>query len=335
MATNYRTVAMSTAQKYGIPPDLFLGLVQAESGFNPNARSPVGARGLAQLMPATARGLGVNPDDPIQNLEGGARYLSQQYKRFGKWDLALAAYNAGPGRVQSGQWRNIAETRNYVQKILGGLGQLPAGAGRASGQPTTISDNGRQQALEILAQNPELTGSELRKYLQATADSKGSSPLRQLINKLGSVQATLTNVPGQPMQSPGTTSDMTGGGFVTKGGKLIGTPHAGTHTLGNWQSDNAIDIAVPVGTPIYAAFDGVVDPARYGSLGSKNPRMAGLRMTITGQGNALYYAHLSKLVARPGQRVRKGQLIGYSGSANGVAHLHLGAQSGDPRSYYR
>ena len=76
--------------------------------------------GLAQLMPETARRLGVNPDDPGQNLEGGARYLSMQYRRFGSWRLALAAYNAGPGAVERhGGVPPYRETRDYVRVILG------------------------------------------------------------------------------------------------------------------------------------------------------------------------------------------------------------------------
>ena len=76
--------------------------------------------GLAQLMPDTARALGVDPTDPGQNLDGGARYLRRQYDTFGTWDLALAAYNAGPGAVeQYGGIPPYAETQNYVRVIWG------------------------------------------------------------------------------------------------------------------------------------------------------------------------------------------------------------------------
>jgi soluble lytic murein transglycosylase-like protein len=117
----YVAMARQAAQQHNIPEDLFLRLVQQESGWNPRARSPKGARGLAQLMPATARGLRVNPDDPAQNLEGGARYLRLQYDRFRSWRLALAAYNAGPGAVEKyGGVPPFRETRGYVKAILGG-----------------------------------------------------------------------------------------------------------------------------------------------------------------------------------------------------------------------
>lgn len=116
----YKPIAEAAARKYGIPTDLFNRLVQQESGWNPRAKSSAGAIGLAQLMPATARALGVNPHNPKQNLEGGARYLAKQYRKFGSWRLALAAYNAGPQAVA--KYNGVPpykETRNYVRKILG------------------------------------------------------------------------------------------------------------------------------------------------------------------------------------------------------------------------
>jgi len=117
---DYRQAAIDAARKYGIDPDMFVRLIQQESSFRPNVVSPKGAIGLGQLMPATAQELGVDPRDPLQNLEGAAKYFSQQLKRFGSPELALAAYNAGPTRVaRLGRVPNIAETQNYVKTILG------------------------------------------------------------------------------------------------------------------------------------------------------------------------------------------------------------------------
>ncbi|MBU2936867.1 MULTISPECIES: lytic transglycosylase domain-containing protein [Pacificibacter] len=116
----YLAVARSIAQRNNVPPDLFLRLIQQESGWNPQAKSHKGALGLAQLMPQTAKTLGVNPNDPHQNLEGGARYLRQMYNKFGTWRLALAAYNAGPGAVEKyGGVPPYKETKNYVRVIWG------------------------------------------------------------------------------------------------------------------------------------------------------------------------------------------------------------------------
>lgn len=116
----YLAAARAAAQRHAIPEDLFLRLIQQESGWNPRAISHAGARGLAQLMPGTAQLLGVDPDDPIQNLDGGARYLRMMHDRFGDWRLALAAYNAGPGAVEEhGGIPPYRETRDYVRIILG------------------------------------------------------------------------------------------------------------------------------------------------------------------------------------------------------------------------
>lgn len=116
----YLADAQAAARRHGVPEDLFLRLVQQESGWNPKAESHKGAIGLAQLMPATAQRLGVDPADPLQNLDGGARYLRQQYDRFGNWRLALAAYNAGPEAVEKhGGVPPYRETKNYVRVIWG------------------------------------------------------------------------------------------------------------------------------------------------------------------------------------------------------------------------
>lgn len=113
------------ALRAGIDPALLASLVWAESNFRADARSHAGAIGLAQLMPGTAAGLGVDPHDPQQNLDGGARYLAAQLRRFGSPELALAAYNAGPARVASaGGIPPIAETRAYVPRVLAYYDQL-------------------------------------------------------------------------------------------------------------------------------------------------------------------------------------------------------------------
>jgi len=119
----YQPLVAHLAARYDLSPALIEAVVWQESRWRENARSPVGARGLAQLMPGTARDLGVNPDDPAANLEGGARYLRQQLDRFdGDLERALAAYNAGPGRViRAGGIPRIRETQNYVAAIIGRL----------------------------------------------------------------------------------------------------------------------------------------------------------------------------------------------------------------------
>lgn len=114
-------MARAAARKHGVPEGLFLRLVQQESNWDPEAESHKGALGLAQLMPQTAKTLGVDPTVPAENLDGGARYLARQFRKFGSWRLALAAYNAGPEAVQKhGGVPPYSETQSYVRTIWGG-----------------------------------------------------------------------------------------------------------------------------------------------------------------------------------------------------------------------
>jgi len=135
----YPEAIHAAAVSQGLDPALLAALVRQESGFDPQAISPAGALGLAQLMPATADYLGVsNPFDPVQNLAGGARYLREQLDTFQQLDLALAAYNAGPGAVSRCQCVPAnGETPGYVRNVLGSYWQykgqepvLPYGVGK-------------------------------------------------------------------------------------------------------------------------------------------------------------------------------------------------------------
>jgi soluble lytic murein transglycosylase-like protein len=116
----YLPLIQEAEMRHRLPPRLLQALVWAESRFNPLAVSPAGAAGLAQLMPATARELGVtNRHDPQQSIDGGARYLRQMLDRFGSVHLALAAYNAGPGAVtKAGGIPRNRETPGYVRSVL-------------------------------------------------------------------------------------------------------------------------------------------------------------------------------------------------------------------------
>lgn len=124
--TDLDDIFTRAAERYQVPVNLLKAVAKAESGFNPNAVSPAGAQGVMQLMPATAAGLGVADSfDPEQNIMGGAQYLSGLLARYdGDVTLTLAAYNAGSGNVKKyGGVPPFPETRNYIQKVLGYLGQ--------------------------------------------------------------------------------------------------------------------------------------------------------------------------------------------------------------------
>jgi len=126
---DYPTVARDEARAAGLSPVLFVRQINEESGFNPNAVSPAGAIGIAQFMPQTAAGLGINPWNPYASLHGAARLMASYVKRYGgDYAKALAAYNAGSGRVAQAitrcgvQWRVCVpvETQHYISIIMKG-----------------------------------------------------------------------------------------------------------------------------------------------------------------------------------------------------------------------
>lgn len=127
----FQSVIDAAAAMHGLDPKLLHALVITESAYRSDARSPAGAGGLTQLMPATARELGVaDRFDPAENLRGGAAYLARQILRFGDLRLALAAYNSGPNRVaRLGRIPDITETREYVETVIECYLALTAGRG--------------------------------------------------------------------------------------------------------------------------------------------------------------------------------------------------------------
>ena len=171
MANPYLPTVQQAASRYGVRPNLLASLIQHESNFNPSARSPAGAVGIAQFMPTTAAGMGINPLNPRQAIFGAAKYLSGLIKQFGGSErLGLAAYNAGSGAVRRyGGVPPYAETQAYVRNVLGGAGQYP---GLAAGGGGTAGVDAK------LAQARALLG-----------DTHGVAPLPASLNELAASAA--------------------------------------------------------------------------------------------------------------------------------------------------
>jgi murein DD-endopeptidase MepM/ murein hydrolase activator NlpD len=172
--------------------------------------------------------------------------------------------------------------------------------------------------------SPDPLGTPERAYaLTGAAIADAAAAAQAGVNRAAGTENTAPNVSGI-FRSTGPV----GPPLIVRG-SLIGTPYAGTHSLGNWQSDNALDIRVPNGTPVLAVADGTI-VKRAGSYSGGSSRFDGYQLTLEGAGNAWFYTHLMAANVPQGARVRKGQVIGLAGSANGVPHLHIGQRSGNP-----
>lgn len=171
MATDWRQVARQAAISAGIDADIFERQIGAESNFNPNAGSPAGAQGIAQIMPATAKGWKVDPMNPTAALNAAAKAMGKYLNSYGgDWKRALAAYNAGVGAVA--KYNGVppyAETQNYIKKILGGTNPTakatkPAGAATAPVAGVSAAGDPRTQALEFIMQGSPFEGMATSRY---------------------------------------------------------------------------------------------------------------------------------------------------------------------------
>ena len=294
----------------------------AESGLNPGATNKSsGAAGLFQLLSPgyrqTAQSLG-----GLYNPKANTLAILPSYAAF------FASHpNAAPGEAGAAVERSGQGAGFYASplSLLGGLGGGGGGGAATVPPPRTSAPQMPQMPNPALALG-------LIKSLQATQNGE---PLN--LNFLSSAAAEAAPAaprsnPGQRAHSSKTPIDFT---------RIVGYPYQGTHGKqfnaqggsDNWQSENAVDLAAPVGTPVYAAFSGTIGD-NIGSQG-QGGRFAGMRVQVNGGSNAAWYGHLSKIVVKAGQAVKAGQLLGYSGEANGVAHLHFAVQSGNPLSYVR
>lgn len=245
-------------------------------------------------------------------------------------------YAADP-RAGLSTWVSGSPTGNlgYAAKVLGAppSGAPVPSAGRGTTSPAFQRPVATQR--QPITLNPRV--------MALFGASQERDPRQQTLGILGSILQRSRPAPAMtmarrsrapqaapPVVSP-TSGASAGSGLqsVALGGadfSNLGGPDAHhARPLGNWQSDNAWDLGVPEGTPVYAVADGTIGPR----VGVQDSRPGdGARFTLVGGGNQYWYGHLSRLAVKPGQRVRRGQLVGYSGSsANGVPHLHLGVMN--------
>lgn len=206
------------------------------------------------------------------------------------------------------------------------LGRSPAVAQTAApGAPGTAQTPIPRPALSW---NPQATLDFVNGFLGDASINQ----LTQLGQRLAQAQSGASGgIAASPSPSAAGGSPLEGSGRVISmpDPKFIGYPFQGTHTRGNWESDNAVDIALPRGTPVYAVAPGIIG-SQIGSQHSSDPKLAGLRLHLKIKGNELFYQHLQQLTVHAGQRVKAGQLLGYTGALN---HLHLGVRTGNPQAY--
>lgn len=219
------------ADEIGIDRGVAKRWVSQESGWDHNATSPMGAKGLLQLMPDTARALGVkDPSDPIQNLDGGFKYLKQQIQRFGRLDLAFAAYNAGPAAVAKyGGVPPYAETQNYVKNIVGGprgSAAVPAGRGTSSTAPAS-GQGALPDISALLGPNAQAGSNPAAQLMQFAAPSASTvSALQRLGGTAGEVaQRAQEPIPTPDQAVTAGASPSSGGGQQQSGPTII--PHSG------------------------------------------------------------------------------------------------------------
>lgn len=332
-----------TERKYGLPGWKVEGkTIAGEFGGRSSAAgrgvvSSAGARGPAQFIPGTRRDFireyGI---DPWKNDASAVKALAiHQMTRGG-----IAGYNPGdPGYQQyiMGQRLNASDRHALRGGARGGGGgsfdlRGPA-ATDVSLQSHTIPGQSfaadRKALREDLFLKGPLTMNRLLAYKQQ-ADSLQDVPDRKVSD------LKVTRYPGQKLQvrTRGAASHAVSGAQASvANGKIIGTPYTGTHNLGNWQSDNAVDVSLKLGTKVRIPRNAVVEKVA-GSYKGGASRFDGYQVTVRlANGNRLFYTHLSRSSVKPGQRLRAGQVVGRSGAANGVPHLHLGAERGNPRKF--
>jgi len=322
-------------------------MIRQESGFNPNAHSPAGAQGIAQFMPGTAPGYGVNLHDNrvTDDLEGAAKYIAANLKRTGgNYHEALSIYNSG--RPQG--YLSIPETKNYVRTILANAGNHEP-TGRASRSTSASRDSSSRATTRTITTNPGVDNSDARRQalsqflLSSGADPTTGQQTGGDILSLALQMRALKDVPAQtttvrsrsaaPRRSSGASARSAPLGHFKAGDPVVGgTSIGGTHPTLGLAGYPAKDYFAPSGARVVAPISGKVvrlsghDPSHGPTQGPHGP--LGWSVYIKGDDGRTYFlTHMGSRNVKPGQTVRAGQPIGtvadYAKYGT-PSHIHMG-----------
>jgi len=285
---------------------------------------------LALLLPARASADVLPVAVQVQSADGTAVQVSGEgalsYPRNGRFVRAQSVTVEGDHIVFTGLsllGRRVTADRLVVP--LNGFGDASLTGLRVEGkkpqglpnQVIPLKDGGYVISLQESLDGRQRTLAGLLVHLGAKT------------GKLPAGAEILVGVPSQVDPTAGYAYPLAEQGEIIGCPFVPGSTHSAFVAPDNLASDNAVDIVIPVGTPVYAVTDGVIGP-QIGALDSTDPRMAGLRVHLNAAGVQFYYAHLSRIDVVPGQLVQAGQQLGLSGSANGAAHLHFAQDVGNP-----
>jgi murein DD-endopeptidase MepM/ murein hydrolase activator NlpD len=348
------------ARQYGISGEALLAKVlQGESGSwaDPAAGggkvSPAGAKAWGQFMPESRRtAIQKYGVDPWKSITDAVHGTALHLRGLINGSTGLAGYNPGDPNYPS---YILAQHVGDVHKAIGSAGVASSGQGgaaRPQAQASSVMGSSLPPAQSLsgalaLKTAPQIPmGAPIAPPSFAAAptlpaaypgapQSGGLAPPQPVALPDPIAQVGLPDVPSAvdaPGGSQGVVVHHDAGGYpAARRGKIIGVPFQGTHTLGNWQSDRAVDVALPMGTPILSVGDGQVVKVG-GSWKGGNDRFDGYQVTIRlADGREVFYTHLRSKRVKAGQKVRAGQTLGGSGAANGVEHLHFATSEGDPR----
>lgn len=302
-----------------------LETARVESNFS----NPSGGDGDSAGWRQERRSLYKNPT----NIKASVRRFYREAAKLdkGQKSYQLAADVQRPAKQYRGRYKGASrEAQDIIKGVRTGSKSVRSGVQVSTSNKTrsTFDSAGYQKAQRgqtlaklfskheggsVLTRTGVLSSAPVDK-----ADFRGSKT--EKTRTVGGTQGGGSQAGSRPGKRPGRR---------VLSGKVIGTPGVGTHTVGNWQSDNAVDLAEPEGTPVRATTDGVV--VKVGGNAKDKGRFGGIAVTIKGPHGGTFYTHLRSSRVRAGQRVRRGDILGGSGTANGVAHLHYGQERGDPR----